>query len=356
MELGPHEYNSAKAQGLVVTLPKKQVEHQLVPPAAGTKSWWSGQGNMLSNTMSRQVTLPAGQPASLTFQANWDIEDCGTTACDYAYVDVNDGSGAKPIKGSITKDAEGNGIDGKSNGWVPATFDLSAYAGKTITLQFRYATDPATGGLGFFADDIKVTSGSATVLSSGAETSPDGWTLKGFSAAGASYTSLYDNYYLASNINYVDYDKHLQTGPYNYAGSARRPARRALPVPGRSADLVLGHVAGGQQHQRAPGLRPDPADRLASDADQQHGRERVATAGFGVRRAVRAGEGGLVHAAPQRAAELHPRPERGPDLQRQQVVLVRGPADEQRQGPEQRSEHQGRLEDRHLDEGSGVQA
>ncbi|WUJ71128.1 immune inhibitor A [Kribbella soli] len=216
VDLGPHEYNSKKAQGLVVTLPKKQVEHQLVQPPVGTKDWWSGEGNNFTHTMSRQVALPAGQPASLTFQANWDIEDCGPDPCDYAYVDVNDGSGFKTIKGSITKDAEGNGIDGKSNGWVPATFDLSAYAGKTITLQFRYATDPAAGGIGFFADDIKVTSGSTTVVTSGAETSPDGWTLNGFAAAGSSFTTQHDNYYLASNINYVDYDKNLQTGPYNF--------------------------------------------------------------------------------------------------------------------------------------------
>ncbi|WP_427891351.1 immune inhibitor A domain-containing protein [Kribbella sp. GL6] len=216
VDLGPHEYNTKKAQGLVVPLPKKSVEHQLVTPPTGTKDWWSGQGNNFTHTMSRQVTLPAGQPASLTFQANWDIEDCGTTACDYAYVDVNDGTGAKPIKGTVTNDAEGNGIDGKSNGWKPATFDLSAYAGKTITLQFRYVTDPASGGFGFFADDIKVTSGSTTVLDSGAETSPDGWTLNGFSSVGSSYTSQHDNYYLASNINYVDHDKFLQTGPYNF--------------------------------------------------------------------------------------------------------------------------------------------
>jgi immune inhibitor A len=216
VNLGPHEYNSKKAQGLVVTLPKKAVTHDLVQPAAGTKDWWSGQGNNFTHTMSRQVALPAGQPASLTFQANWDIEDCGTTACDYAYVDVNDGSGFKTIKGSITNDAEGNGIDGTSNGWKPATFDLSAYAGKTITLQFRYATDPAAGGMGFFADDIKVVSGSTTVVDSGAETSPDGWTLNGFSSVGSSYTSQHDNYYLASNINYVDHDQYLQTGPYNF--------------------------------------------------------------------------------------------------------------------------------------------
>ncbi len=42
---------------------------------------------------------------------------------------------------------------------MPATFDLSAYAGKTIGLQFRYTTDANTGGYGFFADEIKVTSG-----------------------------------------------------------------------------------------------------------------------------------------------------------------------------------------------------
>nr|WP_238355557.1 immune inhibitor A domain-containing protein [Kribbella sandramycini] len=216
LELGPHEYNSKKAQGLVVTLPKKSVTHELVPPAAGSKTWWSGQGNNFTHTMNRQVTLPAGSPASLTFQANWDIEDCGPDPCDYAFVEVNDGTGYKPIQGSITIPAEGNGIDGTSNGWVPATFDLSAYAGKTIGLQFRYTTDPAAGGKGFFADEVKVTSGATTVVGSGAETTPDGWTLNGFSSIGATYTSLHDNYYLASHINYVSQDQYLKTGPYNF--------------------------------------------------------------------------------------------------------------------------------------------
>jgi immune inhibitor A len=173
--------------------------------------------------MNRQVTLPAGS-ATLTFQANWDIEDCGdTTACDYAYVEVNDGTGYKPIAGNITKAGEGNGIDGKSNGWVPATFDLSAYAGKTIGLQFRYTTDANTGGFGFHADAIKITSGTTTVLESGAETSPEGWTLNGFSSVGATLTTLHDNYYLASHINYISYDQHLKTGPYNFGWASTLP-------------------------------------------------------------------------------------------------------------------------------------
>ncbi|TWD72525.1 immune inhibitor A [Kribbella amoyensis] len=220
VDLGPHEYNSKKAQGLVVTLPKKEKVNELVPPAEGSKSWWSGAGNQFTHTMNRQVTLPAGA-AKLTFQANWDIEDCGTTACDYAYVEVNDGTGYKPIAGSITNPDEGNGIDGTSDGWQPAEFDLSAYQGKTIGLQFRYTTDPAAGGKGFFADAIKVTSGTTTVVDSGAESSPEGWTLNGFTSQGASFTSLHDNYYLASHINYTAYDQHLKTGPYNFGfGSA----------------------------------------------------------------------------------------------------------------------------------------
>ncbi|ONI77435.1 protease [Kribbella sp. ALI-6-A] len=222
VELGPHEYNSAKAQALVVPLPKKSVTSQLRPPAVGSKSWWSGEGDEFTRTMNRQVTLPAGA-ATLTFQANWDIEDCGTTACDYAYVEVNDGTGYKPIAGNITQAGEGNGIDGKSNGWVPATFDLSAYAGKTIGLQFRYTTDANTGGFGFHADAIKLTSGATTVFESGAETSPEGWTLNGFSSVGATQTTLHDNYYLASHINYISYDKHLRTGPYNFGWASSLP-------------------------------------------------------------------------------------------------------------------------------------
>ena len=133
-------------------------------PAAGEQQWWSGPGDDLDNSLTRQVTLPAGT-ATLTFQARWNIEDCGADACDYAYVEVDDGTGWKAIPGSITKAAEGNGIDGASDGWVPATFDLSAYAGKTIGLRFRYPTDGAAQGTdpdalaGLFADDITLTAG-----------------------------------------------------------------------------------------------------------------------------------------------------------------------------------------------------
>jgi immune inhibitor A len=220
IDLGPHEYNSKKAQGVVVVLPKKKVTTQLAKPATGAKSWWSGTGDKLTSTLSRKVTLPTGT-SSLTFQANWKIEDCGPDPCDYAYVEVNDGSGWKAIPGTITKTAEANGIDGDSQGWKPAEFDLTAFAGKTIDLRFRYSTDAATHGLGFFADDVKVTAGGQTLVDDGAENGANGWTATGFQAIGDSVTNEYDNFYLASNYTYSSFNRYLKYGPYTFVGAPR---------------------------------------------------------------------------------------------------------------------------------------
>ncbi len=219
LNLGPHEFNSDHAQGAVVVLPKKEVTTSLVDPYAGSSSWWSGSGDDLNNTMTRQVALPAGA-AELSMQVNYDVE----LDFDYVYVEVNDGSGWATIPGSITDPSANNGIGGSTDGeWVPATFDLSDYAGQTIGLRLRYATDGGLALIGFFADDITVTSGATEVFTSGAESGTEGWTLDGFSAAEASFTRLYDNYYLASHRDYQSFDKYLKSGPYNFGWANSRP-------------------------------------------------------------------------------------------------------------------------------------
>jgi immune inhibitor A len=227
LDLGPHEYNSAKPQGVVVVLPKKAVTRQYGAPAAGTMQWYSGTGNNYDATLTRQVTLPAGS-ASLAFKARWNIEDCGTTPCDYAYVEVDDGTGYKALPGSITKPGEGNGIDGVQESWKDATFDLSAYAGKTVSLRVHLKTDPASQGNqgatippGIFLDEITLTAGTTTVYSDGAESGNNGWTPSGFSIVGATVTTMHDNYYIASNRTYTSFDSYLQTGPYNFGDPAR---------------------------------------------------------------------------------------------------------------------------------------
>ena len=166
--------------------------------------------------------MPAGTP-TLSFQARWNIEDCGPDPCDYAFVEVDDGTGWKAIPGSITKAAEGNGIDGVS-GWVPATFALSAYAGKTVGLRLHYRTDGAVQGqnedavAGFFADEFVLTG----AFTDGAESGTGGWTADGFAAVGATKSELFDHYYVASNRTYASYDRYMRTGPYNF-GFPDRP-------------------------------------------------------------------------------------------------------------------------------------
>jgi len=239
IDLGPHEYNSAKAQGVAVVLPDKQIPTTLLTPPEGTKQWYSGRGNNYRSSMSRaDLAVPAGT-TTLSLKAAWNIEE----DYDYAWFEVESpvGSGTWTAldTSSIDPDTDGDadpdndpvkepGIDGVSNGYVTASFDLSAYAGTTVGFRARYATDgavegqdPALAWSGLLVDDIKVTNGTTTVLADGAETSPNGWALDGFRSIGASYNTAYDQFYLASNRQYVSYDKYLQTGPYHFSFADR---------------------------------------------------------------------------------------------------------------------------------------
>lgn len=222
LDLGPHEYNTRNAQGVVVPLPDKKVTTELGDSASGDFQWSSGQGNDLNSTLTRTATL-AGGTSTLSMNARWNIEDCGPDACDYAYVEVNDGSGWVAVPGSITHADEGNTIDGTQATYVPATFDLSAYAGKTVQLRLRYQSDGAAAGndpsvpwSGLFVDDVSLTSGGTTVFTDDVEAADPAWQADGFSRVGASVTTLYPNYYIASNRSYVSYDRWLESGPYNF--------------------------------------------------------------------------------------------------------------------------------------------
>ncbi len=140
LKLGPHEYNSNQPRLSIVELPDRPRDMNYGAPTSGASQWWSGAVNESNASLTRSVTLAPGT-STLTFQARWNIEDCGADPCDYAYVEVDDGTGFTAVAGNITKAAEGNGIEGLQRTYVPATFDLSAYAGKTVGLRIRYATD-----------------------------------------------------------------------------------------------------------------------------------------------------------------------------------------------------------------------
>ena len=226
--LGPHEFNSKRAQGVVVPLPEKQITTQLGAPASGSWQWFSGQGDDLNNTLTRSVALGSGT-STLSLKARWNIEDCGPDACDYAFVEVDPGTGFESVPGSITKAAENNGIDGTQATYTSATFNLSKYAGKTVRLRLRYQSDgaaqgndPNLGWSGIFVDDVTLTSGGRTLFTDGAETADAGWDPKGFTRQQASVTNSFPHYYIASNRTLTSYDRWLKSGPYNF-GFADRP-------------------------------------------------------------------------------------------------------------------------------------
>ncbi len=164
-----------------VSLPDKLTT--VTTPPSGTYAYFSGSGNDIDNVMTTSVDLSGKTSAELSFKTWYNIE----SDYDYAYVEVKDGDKWVPAAGNITTSNNpyqsnlGNGITGSSNGWVNATFDLSAYAGKKVDLRFRYVGDPGVALDGFYADDIKVTADGQTVLSDNADGSNSAFTFDGFS-------------------------------------------------------------------------------------------------------------------------------------------------------------------------------
>ncbi|WP_030205933.1 immune inhibitor A domain-containing protein [Streptomyces sp. NRRL S-87] len=226
-KLGVSEYNTKNKQALVVNLPKKKVTTTVVAPAAGSKQWWSGMGDNLQNTLTRSVDLTGKAKADLSLKGWYDIEK----DYDYLYTEVStDGSNWTAIDGTVggkalPRDAANKpALTDVSGGWKDLKFSLNAYAGKKIQIRFRYATDGGAGGKGFTADSIKVVADGATLFSDGAENGLNGWTAKGYTAIGGSFTKSYKQYYLAENREYVSYDKTLKVGPYNFGFGTTRPS------------------------------------------------------------------------------------------------------------------------------------
>lgn len=155
-----------------INLPEKETIINV--PISGQYEYHSGSGNDLDNAMYAQVDLSGATNANLAFKAWYQIEQ----DWDYASVYVSEnGLDWETIAGNITTTENpfdqnpGNGITGHSDGWVDAEFDLSAYAGKNITLMFNYWTDGYVAESGMFVDDIVVTADGNVVAMDNADDS-----------------------------------------------------------------------------------------------------------------------------------------------------------------------------------------
>lgn len=137
------------------------------PARPGNPVLFSGNANNTDATAVIPVTVPASN-AKLTFDAKYGAE----LGYDYGYIVVSTDGGTTytAIPGDKTVDAPlGPGLNGTTNGFEAHTFDLTAYAGKSILLGFRYVSDGGVNEGGLLIDDIKL---GGTLLSDGSSLAP----------------------------------------------------------------------------------------------------------------------------------------------------------------------------------------
>ena len=262
-----------KAQALVVVLPEEDGHDGLGAPFAGHQDVVVGQRRRPRNTMTPDVDLTGGRRGP---RPQGPLRHRGPDY-DYLYVQAStDGTAwtasTAPSRRARPTAAATRPSTGSSGGWVDVHVACAPTPAARSQLRFLYRTDGGVGTdpTGSSLDDIIARPPTAATVFNGRRRGRR-------RAAGRSTASrrppaprpaTYDNYYIASNRTYVSFDKYLKTGPYNFGFPNTKPdCVEHFTYQHGLLDLLLGHLAGRQQHQRAPGRGPDPADRLPPEAD-----------------------------------------------------------------------------------------
>jgi hypothetical protein len=150
---------------------------------AGDAVLSAGAADDIDRSIVRSVSVPANGDRTLTFETRYGMEtewdfgivqlstDDGLTWTSLANANTTDEHNPAALSSII---AELPGFNGDAD-WHAESFDLSAWAGKTVLLRFRMMTDGATLGnggpieAGWLLDDVKV---GGTLVSDGTLT---GW-------------------------------------------------------------------------------------------------------------------------------------------------------------------------------------
>ncbi|MFG2791854.1 M4 family metallopeptidase [Streptomyces sp. NPDC048419] len=108
------------------------------------KAWLDGYGTTHTDTLSQSVTVPTGCKATLTFYLHIDTSESGSTAYDKLTVTA----GSKTLATYSNVNA--------ASGYAQKSFDLSSYAGSTVTVKFSGAEDSSLQ-TSFVVDDTALT-------------------------------------------------------------------------------------------------------------------------------------------------------------------------------------------------------
>jgi hypothetical protein len=137
------------------------------PDRPGDPVLWSGNASNTDAAAVFSADVPAAAP-TLTFLAKYGAE----AGFDYGYVQVSTDGGATytTIAGDHTGDAPlGPGLNGTTDGFEPQSYDLSAYAGKSVLIALRYVSDGGVNEGGLKVDDVAV---GDTAISDGSSLAP----------------------------------------------------------------------------------------------------------------------------------------------------------------------------------------
>jgi hypothetical protein len=127
---------------------------------SGRYCWWGNRGDSIDSTLTREFDLSGLEQATLEFWTWYEIEP----TWDHAYVEVSvdEGTTWSILEGSHTRAEDptrsnlGPSFDGRSDGWVKETMDLSPYTGQRVLLRFEYVTDDGVYLDGFLIDDLSI--------------------------------------------------------------------------------------------------------------------------------------------------------------------------------------------------------
>jgi hypothetical protein len=133
------------------------------PDHPGDPALYSGAADEVDRAIVRAVTVPSASP-TLSFETNYEIDE----GFDGGFVQISTDGGA--TYGSLSNEhttddfppggseagRQAPGLTGSSDGWTTMTFDLGQYAGQEVLLSFRYITDHAVTGDGWWVDDIAI--------------------------------------------------------------------------------------------------------------------------------------------------------------------------------------------------------
>jgi Putative Ig domain len=106
-------------------------------------AWFDGYGTTHTDTASQSITIPSGCHAALSLYLHIDTSEYGTTPYDKFTIKI----------GSTTLATYSNA--NAASGYVNRTFDVSSFAGQTVTLSFS-GTEDSSLQTSFVLDDVAV--------------------------------------------------------------------------------------------------------------------------------------------------------------------------------------------------------